>query len=78
MSWNYDTSTNRVDHHLKNMGEISVEKLVREANLHDLLSETCCREIYGAHVYIDVPNFADLATTVSDGDDYKRVKRWHR
>jgi hypothetical protein len=76
MSWDYDRSLERVRHHLDNMGEIEIEKLEREADLEKLLSETCCREIYGAHVYVGVSNFAKLA---SDGayaqDDYKRLIR---
>lgn len=73
MSWNYDTSLSRVQAHLDSMGEIEVEKLVRDADLQSLLSETCCREIYGAHIYIDIPNFSDLATMTAEGEDYKRV-----
>ena len=33
MSWNYNTSLNRVETHLQGMGEIEVEKLVRDADL---------------------------------------------
>ncbi len=73
MSWNYETSMNRVKHHLDGLGEIEVEKLVRDADLQNLLSETRCRHIYGAHVYVDVPNFADLATVTAEGEDYRRV-----
>ncbi|MBZ5489890.1 MAG: hypothetical protein LAO76_03045 [Acidobacteriia bacterium] len=73
MSWNHDISLDRVQSHLNDMGEIEVEKLVRDADLHSLLSETCCRDIYGAHVYIDVPNFADLATMAAEGEEYRRV-----
>jgi class 3 adenylate cyclase len=73
MSWNYNTSLSRVETHLQGMGEIEVEKLVRDADLHNLLSETCCRDIYGAHVYLDIPNFADLATMTAEGEDYRRV-----
>ena len=29
MSWNYNTSLNRVETHLQGMGEIEVERLVR-------------------------------------------------
>ena len=67
MSWSYQTSLSRVETHLQGMGEIEVEKLVRDADLHNLLSETCCRNIYGAHVYLDIPNFADLATMTAEG-----------
>jgi hypothetical protein len=73
MSWSYDTSLNRVQKHLDDMGEIEVEKLVRDADLNSLLSETKCRDIFGAHVYVDVPNFSDLATLTAEGDDYRRV-----
>jgi class 3 adenylate cyclase len=73
MSWNYNTSLSRVQAHLDSMGEIEVEKLVRDADLQNLLSETRCREIYGAHVYLDIPNFSDLATMTAEGEDYKRV-----
>ena len=72
MSWNYDTSLDRIMNHLQNNGEITIEKLVRDADLNVLLSETNCREIFGAHVYVDVPNFARLATEI-EGEDYRRV-----
>jgi class 3 adenylate cyclase len=73
MAWNYNTSLNRVQKHLDVLSEIEVEKLVRDADLQSLLSETCCRDIYGAHVYVDVPNFADLATMTTEGEEYRRV-----
>lgn len=76
MSWQYQRSLNRIQQHLSTMGEITVTKLTREADLESLLSETNCREIYGAHVYVNIPNFARLATE-TDGlyaqDDYKRL-----
>lgn len=74
MSWNKKRSLDRIQKHLDSMGEIEVRKLTREADLEHLLSETTCREIYGAHIYVQVSNFARLA---SDGlyaqDDYKRL-----
>src|SRR6266566_8861336 len=74
MSWNYQRSMDRICTHLEDMGDIQVEKLRKEADLEQLLSETTCRDIYGAHVYVQVSNFARLA---SDGpyaeDDYKRL-----
>ena len=73
MSWNYDTSLERIQKHLDNMGEIEVEKLVREADLNTLLTETRCREIHGAHVYVYITNFARLATeSIADATEYKR------
>jgi class 3 adenylate cyclase len=73
MSWSYDDSLKRIGKHLDNMGEIEVEKLVREADLNTLLTETRCREIHGAHVYVSVTNFARLATeSVADETEYKR------
>jgi class 3 adenylate cyclase len=74
MSWDKKRSLDRIRKHLDSMREIDVKKLTREADLEQLLSETTCREIYGAHVYIQVSNFAQLA---SDGlyaqNDYKRL-----
>ena len=73
MSWNYDDSLDRIGSHLDNMGEIEIEKLVREADLETLLSETCCREIHGAHVYVDISTFARIATeSVADNNEYRR------
>ncbi len=72
MSWNYEASKERIKDHLASMGTIEIEKLVRDANLSALLSETTCREIFGAHVYVDVPNFAQLATQV-EGAEYARL-----
>jgi len=73
MSWNKNTSEARIKKHLEGLGDIEIEKLVRDADLHSLLSETCCRDIYGAHVYVDVPNFVDLATMAEEGDEYRRI-----
>lgn len=76
MAWNYTTSKDRIQKHLDGMGEIKVEKLTRDANLNTLLSETCCREIYGAHVYAHVSNFAHLASRhVEDEGAYKQFIR---
>ncbi len=74
MSWELERSQERVQSHLDNIGEIEISKLVREANLDQLLTETRCRTIFGAHVYCDISNFNRL---ISSGkyqeDDYKRV-----
>src|SRR5207249_11950621 len=72
MNWNYETSLERIKKHMQNTGEIEIEKLVRDADLYTLLSETTCREIFGAHIYVDIPNFARLATEI-EGEDYRRV-----
>ena len=76
MAWKYEDSLARIQLHLNSIGELEVSKLTREADLENLLSETTCRDIYGAHVYVQVSNFARL---VSDGvyaqDDYKRLIR---
>lgn len=73
MSWNYDDSLKRIGDHLDKMGEIEVEKLVREADLNSLLTETKCREIHGAHVYVYITNFSRIATeSIPDETEYKR------
>jgi class 3 adenylate cyclase len=74
MGWNYNRSLKRIDAHLDGMGEITIEKLKREADLWSLLSETNCREIFGAHVYVDVANFSSLASRASaTKEDLKRL-----
>lgn len=71
MTWDYDRSKERIQKHLDGMGEIKVGKLVREADLQTLLTETECREIRGAHVYATVPAFAPLASDQgADDPDY--------
>jgi class 3 adenylate cyclase len=72
MSWNYQTSFERIQKYLGDLGEIQIEKLVRDADLYALLTPTNCRQIYGAHVYVDVPNFA-LVASQAEGEDYRRV-----
>jgi class 3 adenylate cyclase len=74
MGWNYIDSKKRIKDHVDNMGEIDIKKLTREADLNNLLTETCCREIYGAHVYFLICNFAKMATEdASDETEYKRL-----
>jgi class 3 adenylate cyclase len=74
MSWNQQSSMNRIQEHLSGLDEIEVKKLKKEADLEELLSETVCREIYGAHVYLHVPNFASLASeNIDDEVTYKRL-----
>lgn len=74
MSWNYEDSKKRIQNHIDNMGEIEVKKLTRESDLESLLTETKCREIYGAHVYFLISNFTKLATEdASDEQEYKRL-----
>lgn len=74
MAWDYTRSEERIKKHLDTLGEITIEKLVRDADLDGLLSETNCREIYGAHVYVQVTNLARLASAgYYAADDYKRL-----
>jgi hypothetical protein len=65
VGWNYERSRKRIKEHLDSLGEIEIEKLVKDADLDSLLTETCCREIFGAHVYVPVSNFARLASETS-------------
>lgn len=76
MSWDYQKSLQRIQKFLNSMGDIEVSRLTREADLEQLLTETSCREIYGAHVYVHVSNFARLASDgINDQDDYKHLIR---
>jgi hypothetical protein len=74
MSWNYDRSKARVKDHVANLGAITVEKLKKDADLEALLSETNCRQIFGAHLYFNIGNFATLASAATDNkDDMRRL-----
>src|ERR1022692_3089735 len=74
MAWNYQRSLERIKQHVETLQNIKVEKLVREADLESLLSETCCRQIYGAHTYVSVSNFSKLCSDGAyAGSDYKRL-----
>lgn len=72
MTWRYDRTLERVRDHLKNMGEIEIEQLVREMDLEHL-SESVCRQIYGAHVYAEVRNLSTLVNTMTAEADRQRV-----
>lgn len=61
MPWNYDTSLDRVQKHLDGMGEIEVVPYTREMDLEGL-SETRCRDIFGAHVYGEIRNLSVLVS----------------
>jgi hypothetical protein len=56
------------------MGEIQIDKPVGDADLHRLRSASCYGDMDGAHVYVDVPNFADLASITAEGENYRRAK----
>lgn len=73
MSWDRERSQERIEKHLDGMGEIEIEKLVREADLASLLTETCCREIFGVHVYIPVSNFPRLASEITTDAEYRHL-----
>jgi class 3 adenylate cyclase len=78
MSWDQKKSTERVQTDLDNLPEIEVKKLEREADLENLLSATNCREIYGAHAYLDVANFSFITALGENEDSLKSfVKAVH-
>src|SRR5262245_32688990 len=72
MSWNYHKSKERVEEHADSIGKITVEKLKKEADLETLLSETNCRQIFGAHLYFNIGNFPTLASAATDNKDEMR------
>lgn len=73
MGWDKERSEKRIRKHLDGLGRIEIEKLVRAADLQSLLSETCCREIYGAHVYLPVSNFPHLASEITTDAEYRQL-----
>lgn len=75
MSWSEAKSRERVRDHVKSIGAIEVKPLAREVtDLEAILSETSCRDIFGAHVYCAVTNFSELSSnTTMKKDDYRRL-----
>jgi class 3 adenylate cyclase len=75
MSWSETKSKERVQAHLGSIGDIEVKPLAREVNdLEAILSETVCRDIFAAHVYIDVTNFTALSSDATmKRENYKRL-----
>lgn len=73
MSWDLERSRARIKEHLDGLGDIEIEKLVREADLDSLLTETCCREIFGSHLYVSVSNFPRLVSETSGDTDFRRL-----
>jgi hypothetical protein len=61
MAWNYNTSYERVQKHLDEMGDIEIKPYSREMDLENL-SETRCRDIFGAHVYGEIRNLSVLVS----------------
>lgn len=61
MVWNYDDSYKRVSKHLDEMGDIEIKPYVKEMDL-DGLSETRCRDIFGAHIYAEIRNLSTLVS----------------
>jgi len=72
MPWHYEQSMERVQKHLTNLDDIEVERLDREMDLENL-SEKTCRQIYGAHAYIDVRNLSALVNEMDDDDGRRHV-----
>lgn len=75
MSWDAEKSEARIWEHLESIPPIEVQPLERKANLETLLSETCCREIEGAHIYVDVPNFSQLIGGAENEDQLRQIIR---
>ncbi len=74
MSWEYDKSIKRIQQHLDTMSKIEIYPFSKTDDLEELLKETICREIYGTHVYVAVPNFARVASLGSGkANEYQRL-----
>jgi class 3 adenylate cyclase len=79
MNWNYFTSHNEIQQHVKRMAS----KAIRISPLNEdldraTLSEFQCKRVYGAHVYVSIPAFARLASRVYDtegAESYQELTR---
>src|SRR6266542_3234142 len=71
MSWNKQRSTHRIQQHLRGMQPIDVSDLTKSMDLEHVVSENQCKRIFGVHVYATLTNFAQLASSLPEGDGYK-------
>lgn len=71
MTWNKQRSSDRIRQHLRSMQPINVSNLTKEMDLKQVVSENQCKRICGVHLYAILTNFAQLASSLSEGDEYK-------
>ena len=71
MRWNTHRSYNRIQQHMTSMNskQIRIAPLKRKMDLGVVLSEFQCRWIYGAHVYVSLPTFANFPIDTNLEDD---------
>jgi len=53
------------------MQPIDVSDLTKSMDLEHVVSENQCKRIFGVHVYATLTNFAQLASSLPEGDGYK-------
>ncbi len=73
MSWNYQRSYRRIQEHLRGMQPIDISDLTKEMKLEQVVSENQCKRIYGVHVYALLTNFSHLASSIPEGDAYRKL-----
>src|SRR6266851_1252624 len=73
MSWNSQRSDLRIQQHLQGMQPINISDLTKEMDLEQVVSENQCKRIYGVHVYALLTNFTHLASSVPEGEAYKKL-----
>lgn len=72
MSWSEKRSRERIAGYVQDAESTEVKPMVREMALENL-SETVCREIEGAHVYIELAGVPSLANTIGSPTERKRL-----
>jgi len=81
LSWNYDTSLERIRERSKNLPVIRVEKLTKRMSVDNITMRES-RRIFGAHGYVGIANADLLLAGLDDGDGVQhllqRTHLWQR
>jgi hypothetical protein len=72
--WNHDKSLKRVQKKLDEVQDVEVSKLSREMDFQNI-SLKHAKKVYGAHLYVDIPNFGDVLSKAAENDDEADVIR---
>lgn len=74
MAWSYDKSLERVQKKHDEVQDVEVSKLKREMDFQNI-SLKHAKKVYGAHLYVDIPNFGDVLSKAAENGDEADVLR---
>ena len=77
MAWDHDRSLERIKQKYAEVADIEVSRLAREMDF-DNIALNHPKRVYGAHVYVDVPNFPEIVgKNLEDGCEPELLRRLH-